>query len=299
VDLAIVGDLLITAPLLYFLARRSEGVSYRVILRWMATGIFFAGMIINAQNSSVLKFVQTWIYPLVEVLVIALICVKFYNAGKKSREMETVGADFLSYSRSMVSLVAGSEKLGDMLGTEIAVFYYTLLGKPATDHAGCYSSFRKNGIMLILGVFLALMLVETAAMHLLFSLWNSTAAWVMTGLSLYTCLQLFAHMRALKARPILVLENGIMIRHGLAGDAFIDLNNLENIEIVRNDKKGNGSVKIALFGVLESSNIRLDLMRPVTVTRFFGLKTKASVVYLYVDDPERLIASAKSKKLSD
>ena len=113
-------------------------------------------------------------------------------------------------------------------------------------------------------------------------------AWILTGLSAYTMLQLYAHMRAIKARPIGVKDGMLYLRNGLAADVCIDIDNIEEITLTTRTVRGEEALKLALFGALEGHSMRIRLRQPVTVVRMFGVRRRASVLLFAVDEPEAL-----------
>ena len=169
-------DLLISAPLLYYLAILSTKVSKVTVLRVFMAGAFLTGLLLPKQLPQPLAFIKTASSFLVEATLIAFLLWRFYKARKQSQSY-----DFLWQARTVLQQVIGYKKAANLLASELAVFYYTFYfgGKTiGTDKS--FTTFKANGIRLVLTTFLCLALAETAGMHLLLSLWNKTAAWVLT-----------------------------------------------------------------------------------------------------------------------
>ncbi len=284
----ILCDLLITAPLIYFLSIRKSNVSRLTVIRVFVVGVLFAGVILRSQSNPVLQFIKTWVSPLIELSVIFIISRKFYAANKKARVANENKIDFLLHCQSVMWQVLGNEKLANMISSEVSVMYYAFFSvkERSPDYKTKFTSYKENGLLLILGVILSIFLVETTGVHFLLTVWSKTIAWVITGLSLYTCLQLFAHMRAIKARPIVINAHSFEVHNGLAGDAFIQLDNIEKIE--RSNKKpvGRESIKISLLKGLENHNVVVYLKKPVEVTKIFGIKRETDTVLFFVDKPK-------------
>ena len=217
----ILFDLLITAPLMYFLAIRKSNVSKLTVIRVFIVGLLFAGVILRSHSNPILQIIKTWISPLIELLVIFIIGSKFYVANKKAKAANENKVDFLMHCRSVMLQVLGTKKWPILIPSEVAVMYYAFFNvkEKSADYQTKFTSYKENGLLLILGVILSIFLVETTGVHFLLTVWSKTIAWVITGLSLYTCLQLFAHMRAIKARPIVINAHSFEVHNGLAGDA--------------------------------------------------------------------------------
>ena len=288
---AILADLLITAPLIYFLAIRKSNVSNLTVSRVFIAGLLMAGLIIPSHSNPILQIIKTWISPVIEGFVIFVIFKKFYTVSKNAKAKNDNKIDFLMHCRSIMFQLLGNEKVANIVSSEIAVIYYAFLGisDKSIDYKTKFTSYKENGLPIVLGAILSIFLIETTGMHFLLSLWNNTIAWMLTGLSLYTCLQLFAHIRALKARPIVIHSNSFEVHNGLAGDAFIQLDNIERIELSTKKPLDRTSIKISLLKGMENHNIVVYLKNSIEVTKIFGIKKQTDTVLFYVDKPKEFI----------
>jgi len=285
---AILGDLLITAPLAYFLLIRKSSVSAFTVIRVFVIGVFVAGIILNAQPNSLLHFIKTWISPLAEATIIFFVAKKFYDANKLAKQAGNARIDFLEHCRKVMYTVTGSTKAGNIISSEIAVFYYAFIARKDkyADYKTRFTSYKENGILTVLGAILFLFLIETSGVHFLLMMWSRTGAWILTGLSLYTCMQLFAHMKAVKARSTNITGNLLEIHNGLAGDAYIYFDNIERFELSNKFPAGRNAEKISLLKTLENHNCIVYLKKPIQVTKIFGIKKCTDTVLFFVDRPK-------------
>jgi len=285
---AIIGDLLITAPLAYLLLIRKTAVSKFTVIRVFVIGVLVAGLILNAHSNDLLQFVKTWISPLIEVGIIFLVLRKFYTASKAGKQAGNNKVDFLAHCRRVMFEVTGNATAGNIFSSEIAVFYYAFIGRKykGIDYRSTFTAYKENGVILFLGTFLALFMIETIGVHFLLSMWNKVGAWIITGLSFYTCIQLFAHIRAIKARPTIINDHSLEVHNGLAGDAYIDISNIEKFEMTNKIPVGRKAIKISLLKTLEGHNCVVYLKQPIEVTKIFGIKKTTDTVLLFVDRPK-------------
>jgi hypothetical protein len=288
---AILADLLITAPLVYYLAIRKTNISKFTVTRVIVLGLLLASFILKAQVNPILSIIKTWIAPMLEALMICMIVSKFYVANKKAKAAANNKLDFLMHCRSVMFLVVGNEKLGNIVASEIAVMYYAFFGSKdkSIDYKTKFSTYKENGLPLVLIAILSIFLIETFGVHFLLSLWNNIIAWTITSLSLYTCIQLFAHIRAIKARPLKINVDSFEVHNGLAGDAYIQFDNIERIEMTNKKQSGRESVKIALLKGLENHNIVVYLKKPIEVSKIFGLKKRTDIILFFVDRPKMFV----------
>lgn len=286
---AIIFDLLITAPLAYYLVIRKTNIAKTTIARVFIIGLLMAGFILNSQSNQLLHFIKTWISPFIEATVIFFIGRRFYTANKKAKLVGNNRIDFLPHCRMMMQQILGNEKVGNIIASEIAVLYYAFVGRKdkTINYQTKFTCYKGNGILLVLNTFMCLFLIETVGMHFLFTLWNKTIAWIFTGLSGYTCLQLFAHIKAVKARPTMINNHSLEIHNGLAGDAYIDFCNIEKFELNNKLPENKDAIKIALIKGLENHNCIIYLKQPIEVTKIFGIKKTTSTVLFFVDEPKQ------------
>ena len=304
---AVILDLTVTAPLLYFLAIRRTAVSKMTVIRVFVVGVLVAGLLPGGR-SPLLHGIKIWISPVMEAMVVITV---IWNICK-ARQAGGGEMDMLMYLRSVAGKILGNQRLGDVVGSELAVIYYAVAGRKTlagrsrtsaglveTDSRGAdpgktgsggaqFSYARTSGAAPVLGVFLMVMLAEGIGLHFLVARWSAMTAWILTGLSVYTMLQLYAHMRAIKARPIEVKDGVLYLRNGLAADVCIDIDNIEEITLTSRTVRGEEALKLALFGALEGHSMRIRLRQPVMVVRMFGVRRRASALLFAVDEPEAL-----------
>lgn len=290
-SLFVLLDLLVSAPLLYYLAIRSTATSKLTVLRVFVAGAFLAGLLLPGQLPQPLAAVKTAASFLAEATLIGFLFWRFYKARKQGQSH-----DFLWQARTVLQQVLGHQKAANLFALELAVFYYAFYpGDKNLQNENRFTMYRQNGCRTVLTVFLCLFLVETAGTHLLIGLWNPTVAWVITALGLYTCLQLFAHIRALHTRPSFFTESSLVLRNGiLGGDAVIPLEDIEKIERIKKPPTEKGVLKLAFIAELEKPNTVLYLKGPVELIKPFGIVKRGRVLSLSVDRPDEFLLLQKA-----
>ena len=81
-SLAITIDLLLTAPLVYFLLIRKTSIPKTTIVPFIILGVVVASFILPSENQYYLDLFKTWILPLIEL---AVLCFVIYNVVKAIR----------------------------------------------------------------------------------------------------------------------------------------------------------------------------------------------------------------------
>jgi hypothetical protein len=235
--------------------------------------------------------VKTYILPVAEILLVSYIVYNFYIVRKRFNQLNLQASDFLTQSRAVLTSLLGSAPFANVMAAEIAVFYYIFSKKDRTiDETTKFTCYRENGIKLILYTFLALLFIEAVGMHFLFQLWNKTVALVITSLSIYSCLHLYAHIKSLKSRPIIIFGSEMHLCNGiLGGDVILQLHNID--KIVQTDKNLSqpGVIKLALIKEFEKHNVAIFLKEPVSVFKAFGIKKSGKILLISIDNPKDFI----------
>jgi len=297
-SIGLLADMLLIAPLAYYLIIRKTTVSKLTVLRVFTLGLFIATVLLGSTKTPLLVFIKTWIAPVIELAIIGWMVWKFKRAYQLSKTTQQTAPDFLVHCRNLLHGVFGNETIGNVVASEVSVFYY-LFAKPhrATDSSHYFTSHKSNNILLLLYTFLFMFLVEAAIMHLLFQLWNHTAAWVLTGLSIYSCLQLLAHIRAIKARPTIITDTTLILRNGLlGGDAIVPIDVIERIEFSTKDITDSDTISMALIKSLENHNVVIYLKEPIIVTKALGIKKPATVILVNMDEQNSFIEVIKNNR---
>jgi hypothetical protein len=297
---AILIDMLLLAPLLYYILIYKTATAKASVLRVFFIGAFLATVILSGNNSPAVAIIKTFILPVAEILLFSSVVYSLYSLKKRFDKVSSETSDFLTQSRAVLTTLIGSARIANIMAAEMAVFYYLSSRKVCPiDYSTSFTGYKENGIRLILHTFVALILIEAAGVHFLLQLWSETAAWILTALSLYSCLQLYAHSRSLKRRPIIITGKELHLRNGiLGGETRLQLVNIDKIVLTSKNPSDPGVIKLALLKDLEKHNVAVYLKEPVTVIKAFGLKKTGKVLLISIDKPQDFVA-ALHRKMED
>jgi hypothetical protein len=264
-------------------------------------GILLSGLILDSEKFEIVAVLKKWISPILELLVFLFLIKKFRKLNSDSKREKVNNIDFLFHCRNVFGNLLGNKKLGNIVASEISTIYYLFFSASKKKENSKFTSYKESGVLAVLYALLMVLTIETITMHFVFARFGNVFAWVLTGLSIYTCLQFFAHIRAVKSRLSNIENNMLHLHMGLAADANIDIDNIKTIELTTKDYVGNDFVKISLFKKLESHNVRIDLYESIEVIKMFGLKTESKTILFFVDSPNEFketIMTLKNKNLS-
>lgn len=135
--------------------------------------------------------------------------------------------------------------------------------QPAPQHAARQERFTRHRYELpMLAVFFSIAVVELFAVHLLVVLWSSTAAWVLSALTVVALGHIALLVHGMIKRPTLVDGSGITVRHGRRSEIFVPLNAVQSVQDVafQPEEKGPQTFRAT---VLAQPNVAILLSEPL------------------------------------
>ena len=137
---------------------------------------------------------------------------------------------------------------------------------------------------------IAVLIVVTGAgvVHLLIERWNTTVAWILTGVSGYTAVQLFGVLRSMSKRPIALEETTLKLRYGILSEATIPLTNIASVTHTTQPVKFDDETRpLSPLGDLEPHNVLVRTRGQSSLHLMYGFQKSFTTLALYVDEPER------------
>ncbi len=284
---AITIDLTLTLPLAYLFFIRKTKISKLTVSGFFIFGTIFASFILPADNRNLLELIKLFALPVLELGILSYVGFVFYKSRKTYRSLNRKSGDFVEILRETLAKEFPIALAANVLICEIAVLYYAVISWKAKRGENTFTYHKKSGIVALLSIVIFIVAVETLVVHILVALWSATFAWILTIISVYFLLQVFAHLKAVLQRPIEVTADKIFLRYGIFGDVVIDLANIEKIENSSAPfEKKKGTSKLALLGELEQHNLKIVLKDAAVLHGFYGIKTKVKTLYLFIDEIE-------------
>ncbi len=157
---------------------------------------------------------------------------------------------------------------------------------------------RKDGNAGNQQAFLILMLIDLPVGHTMLMLFASTtAAWVLTVLTLLSLALMFAHYRATLRCPISLSRDALYLRYGLAvAEAAVPLTAIAQAQALSN-RDGVGRRAPGLLRLCDAGepNLRLVLHEPVTIAGWFGIERRIDTIALGLDQPREFLAELNAR----
>jgi hypothetical protein len=288
--LAVTMDMVIILPaVFYFWIVRKRRLPTLAFVPAFILAIVIAGIILPAAQQTYLDLVKKFI-PLLEVLVLGFLVIKIRAINQHYRANKMTAIYSTEALAASFQRVLGASRPTNILVAELLLLYHAFGGwfKKFTSRdpeQAVFSYHRRVGYTAIMCVVTLILLVETTALHLLLLRWSALAAWIFTGLSLYSLLWLIGDYHAIRLHPIVLDETHLHLRIGMRWRATIPLNDIAEIQNPsRREKNTTDCVSLALFG---SPRLVMALRQPVKIKGLFGIQKETRRLALTIDDEKR------------
>ncbi|MBK6263746.1 hypothetical protein JKA74_01760 [Marivirga sp. S37H4] len=283
-SLGIIADLLFTIPLVYFLLIRKTKIPNTTVVPVLIIGVIIGSLIIPIENQYYLALFKTWALPFIELAILSFIIFKVRKAVKAFRSQKETTPDFFTALKdSCYELLPRGAVMP--FATEVAVMYYGFISwRKRILKPNEFTHHKNSGAIALLAVFILIVLVETFVIHLLLVRWSNIVAWIFTGLSLYTAMQVWGIIKSIPKRPYVLENNQLKLRYGILNETTIDLKNIESIEAFsKSIEKEDGIAKLSPLGELESHNLLITLKEENTLIGLYGIKRNYNKLAIFVD----------------
>jgi len=286
--MALTLDLLIVVPFLYFLLIRKTTIPLTTVVPVMLIGVLIGNYLLPEGERTYLNLFKTWALPFIEISVLVLIVMKVRQTLHQFKKVSAISPDFYDGVKA-TCLELFPTKLAPFVAAEISVIYYGIIHWRHKKLAPEEFSYHKNsGTHALMGALLMAIVVETVAIHFLISEWNNTIAWILTGLSLYSVVQIGGIAKSLSRRPVVVGNEKLVLRYGIMNQAEISYDKITSIFLskARIDVDSN-VITLSPLGQIEQYNVIIDLAEDCCLYGLYGSTKHFRTIALYIDELNR------------
>lgn len=291
--IAVLADLILVPLVLARAMLVRTGRMRPVTLGAIAGGGAFAASLLIPNPPpflSILKFLPA----LVELGLLVWGVIVGRSFWKELRQRNTTGDDVLVNVHEALAATPGLPVVLQAMVAETVVLWYGIRAfrkKPASGPD--IFSYHENLVGILVMVFLATP-AEGALMHYLLRQWSEVAAWVGTGLHVYSLVWIIAFYQAARLRPIALKEDTLLLRSSLIWTAGIPYEKIQSVELLkeRPERKAKGMLDIALMA---DKPLRICFSEPVAVHGPLGIRREVSTILVGVERPQALLAQLETK----
>lgn len=284
-NFAITVDLLLTVPLVYFLLIRKSDIPKTTLIPVMVFGLLIGSYFLPKESQTYLDLFKNWALPVIELSILTFVTIKVRKAIKTYQKLKSKSPDFYDTLKNVCSEVL-PKKLVLPFATEVAVIYYGFIyWKTRQPRNNEYTYHKKSGTPSLLGGFIMVIAIETIALHFLLAQWNIIIAWILTGLSIYTAVQVLGFAKALTRRPITITEKTLLLRYGIMNETQIPISDIDSVVLSKKELEKDKLTKtLSPLGELESHNVIINLKRENTLQGIYGIKKNFKTIGLHMDE---------------
>ena len=284
-SLAITADLLLTIPFIYYLLIRKTSIPKTTVIPFIILGVIVGTFILPEANQNYLNLFKTYALPLLELGVLGFVIYKVRKAIQRFKQKEVkASSDFFTILKATCYDILPRQVVIPVV-TEISVLYYGFMYWKKRQLKSNEFSYHKNtGSVSLLLVFIFIIAIETVTVHFLLVKWNLIVAWIVTGLSVYTGIQILGFVKSILKRPIIVDEQKVYLRYGIMNETIIDIKDIASVELTTKHIELNKTTrKLSFLGDLETHNTIITLKHGHTLTGLYGIKRPYTILVLNVD----------------
>lgn len=281
-------DLVVLVPLLYYgLVVRARGASPITLAPVVVLSLVGAYAVLPEAHEGVLGWFEIGV-ALVEAAALAWIVLRIRAVIRAFRQ--STEADLLARLREAFAAVFGPSLVAEVVAAEVANPLYAFGRGQEPHEEATFGYRRRSGYAVVFAAIAGIAVLELGLGHfLLLRYVGETAALAHVLLSLYGGLWLVADVRAMRARPIRLSEDGLVVRCGLRWTAEVPVSQIVE---VRRLTKGSyaGTEGFRDLTPLGTARYSVVLREPVAVRGPLGITREATRLGLDVDDRERFEA---------
>lgn len=289
---AITYDLVLTAPLLFFILSLKSKISKLKTVPFFIGGIVIATFLIPESSQEHLGYIKTYLLPIVELTVLTFLSIKIHKGIKTFQTNSNQTSDFHTISKVSARELFGKSRYASLFASEITMIYYAFFSWKSEELKNNeFTKYKENASLALAGAFLMVVFIETYAFHVLLMKWSPIAAWVLTGLSIYSAFSIIAHIKALLRRPSLLTDEKLVLKNGIIADITIPLIEIDRIEGFSKEMNSE-NFKIGNLGLSKESsnhNIAIHFKTAQTIEKMYGFTEECDILLVHMDEKNRFL----------
>jgi hypothetical protein len=284
-------DMVITFPVAwYFLVIRRLKLRIWSILLVITCCYTVAYLILPArQRHFILQLRELIAIPELALLIYTLS--KVVHIRREYRRLQAALPDVAYNLHQSMVTVMGNTNAVKIIASELTILRFGLFfwkKQPAISASGRFSIHREIGYASLFGVIISVCAIELVAFHLFLLHYSSTAAIIVTILSVYGTLFLIGDFAAIIQSPVLILKDQILLRTGFRWRALVNIKNIASIQKVTDSFE---PVPTCFNGGLMKNrvNVLFIFADPIQIERLYRTPITTNQMVITIDEADELI----------
>ena len=259
--------------------------------------LFVVRFILPSSQQPYLGFIE-FLIPAIELSLAVFALFKLRGIIGDVRSARRESHYFIDAVRTGMRKSLNNEFAIALVATEVSMFYFFFAGwftRFRTSHpdVSAFSYHRKSSFPFLLWPLVALVVVESALLHLVVGIWTQTGAWILTSINVYTLLWMVGHFQAARLQPVIVDDRYIHLRTGLVWRGQTPLSQIAEIrKPTQADSKAPGFVNVSLLG---DPDLIVVLKEADKLESLFARKKEVEIIGVNLDDPEAFLMDVRNR----
>lgn len=283
-------DILLAVPIIvYFIVLRPRGIRPLALIPLFVAACGVAWLLLPSAYQDWLA--PVWIVlPLLELVMIGVLVVRLRRIVAWYRTHRHEYPYVVDALIASVASELGNTLVVRLFVLEALMMYLSFVGwflryRQIQPQHQLFFYHQKSRYTPVFVAWMSVMIIETVLFHLLIQGWNETVAWVITGISIYSCFWLAGEYTLIKLSPHVLDGTTLYLRSGLRWSTQIALADIVAVEQPkRSDAKAPDYVA---FARSDEPQLVMRLAHAVRVDGLFGTHKTVSRIGIVVDDLAR------------
>lgn len=280
-------DILVAVPIIwYVLVLRPRGIRPFALIPLFVMACGVAWLLLPSAYQAWLA--PVWIVlPLLELVMIGVLVVRLRRIVAWYRAHRHEYPYFVDALIASVASELGGTLVVRLFVLETLMIYLSFVGwflryRQVQPQHQLFFYHQKSRYTPVFVAWMSVMLIETVLFHLLIQGWNETVAWVITGISIYSCFWLAGEYTLIKLSPHVIDGTTLHLRAGLRWSTRITR---DDIIAVEQPKRADANApEYVAFARGDEPQLVLCLAQPIRVDGLFGTHKTVNRIGIYVDD---------------
>lgn len=300
-SLGITVDFALVIPLVYWWLIRKTTIPTITVVPVFVWGVWIAGWILPQDYQTYPALMKMWALPVVELGILGLIVwkVRGLMAGFQQAKGQA-RIDFHAALKTASAQVLPARIAHFFAGEVSAIAYAFFIWKKPKPVSGTQFTYhQKSGTPMLLAVLILLIAVETFAFHIMLERWSVLAAWILSGLSIYSGVTFLGFSRAMKRRFHEISSDMLYLNYGIMSEASIPLKQIKQVQLASPSPEYNEEHRsLSPLGTIDRVNITVVLKEPLTFQILYGFKQNCQSLSFFIDEKSQFLASLEAKGIA-
>ena len=188
--------------------------------------------------------------------------------------------------------------IGAAVASEVAIMQHAIFGwrmkADVPENARPFTIHERSGWGSIAACIAVLVAAESIGIHLFVMHYSVKVAWIITALDVWGILWVVGDYHALRLRPMLATQEGLLVRIGIRWQVFVPWDDIESVEPIAmgSFSRQKGVLKVAL---IDEPRIMLRLRRTLVAHGIVGFRKSVDAIAILPDDDAGFSEAVKSR----